>query len=185
MGFHGTCLRSEYVKTTQGNDGSGPCVWSGFGKAEAVAGCVLYREQRPEGCIDFAITRETIVNMKIRTQSVRSGFTLIEIMIVVAIIGMLMTIAVPNVVKARKTAQKNACLTNMKNIESTIEQFKLENRTAPADLNALVAGGYFKTVPTCPAGGTYTIPASDEGEVTCSIAEHNSTVGTAAATGEQ
>ncbi|MCK9314968.1 MAG: prepilin-type N-terminal cleavage/methylation domain-containing protein [Verrucomicrobia bacterium] len=111
--------------------------------------------------------------MRIRTQSAKSGFTLIEIMIVVAIIGMLMAIAVPNIAKAGKTARRNACMANIKNIESVIEQYKLEQRTAPADLGVLVSAGYFKTEPTCPEGGTYTISPED-GEVTCSIPTHNS-----------
>ena len=110
------------------------------------------------------------------------GFTLIEIMIVVAIIGMLMMIAVPNVVKARKSSQANACMANMKNIDSTIELYKMEQRANPSDLNALVSAGYFKQVPTCPAGGTYTMPADENSGVTCSIAEHNQVGGTSATT---
>ena len=113
------------------------------------------------------------------------GFTLIEIMIVVAIIGMLMMIAVPNVVKARKSSQANACMANMKNIDSTIELYKMEQRANPADLNALVSAGYFKQVPTCPAGGTYTMPADENSGVTCSIAEHNQVGGTTTTTGPQ
>ena len=110
------------------------------------------------------------------------GFTLIEIMIVVAIIGMLMMIAVPNVVKARKSSQANACMANMKNIDSTIELYKMEQRANPSDLNALVNAGYFKQVPTCPAGGTYTMPADENSGVTCSIAEHNQVGGTSTTT---
>ena len=110
------------------------------------------------------------------------GFTLIEIMIVVAIIGMLMMIAVPNVVKARKSSQANACMANMKNIDSTIELYKMEQRANPSDLNALVSAGYFKQVPTCPAGGTYTMPADENSGVTCSIAEHNQVGGTSTTT---
>ena len=110
------------------------------------------------------------------------GFTLIEIMIVVAISGMLMMIAVPNVVKARKSSQANACMANMKNIDSTIELYKMEQRANPSDLNALVSAGYFKQVPTCPAGGTYTMPADENSGVTCSIAEHNQVGGTSTTT---
>jgi len=85
---------------------------------------------------------------------------------------MLMAIAVPNIAKAGKTARRNACIANIKNIESVIEQYKLEQRSAPADLGVLVSAGYFKTEPTCPEGGTYTISPMD-GEVTCSVPEHN------------
>ncbi len=118
-----------------------------------------------------------IKSIKKIVRNTRSGFTLIEIMIVVAIIGMLMMIAVPNVVKARKSAQANSCMANMKNIDQTIELYKLEQKATPADLNALVTAGYFKQVPSCPAGGTYTMPVDENSGVTCSIAEHNQVAG--------
>ncbi len=121
-------------------------------------------------------------NFKNIVRRSQRGFTLIEIMIVVAIIGMLMMIAVPNVVKARKSSQANACMANMKNIDSTIELYKMEQRANPSDLNALVSAGYFKQVPTCPAGGTYTMPADENSGVTCSIAEHNQVGGTTTTT---
>ena len=64
--------------------------------------------------------------MKINT-SRKSGFTLVEIMIVVAIIGLLAAIAIPNFVKARKTSQVNACLNNLRQIDGAKQQFALEN----------------------------------------------------------
>src|SRR5258708_38408715 len=60
----------------------------------------------------------------------KSGFTLVEIMIVVAIIGLLAAISIPNFVKARTTAQTNACIANLKQIEGAIEQCALEQKKA-------------------------------------------------------
>lgn len=98
----------------------------------------------------------------------RKGFTLVEIMIVVAIIGILAAIAIPNFLKSRNTSQMNACIANMKQIEGAIEQAKLAGNSAPTlVVAAAVTGpgiygdlGYVKTIPTCPYNkGAYTLVA--------------------------
>ncbi|MCX6924537.1 MAG: type II secretion system protein, partial [Verrucomicrobia bacterium] len=82
------------------------------------------------------------------------GFTLVEIMIVVAIIGLLASIAVPNFVKARTTAQMNACISNLRQIDGAIQQWALD--TKQDDTAAVTAANvlpYLKNAVVCPSGG--------------------------------
>lgn len=90
----------------------------------------------------------------------KKGFTLVELMVVVAIIGVLVAIAVPVYNNSQATAKKNACLSNIRIIEGAIEMYKAEEGSAPADMDALL-DGYIKTEPDCPltsvTTGDYTI----------------------------
>jgi len=100
----------------------------------------------------------------------KKGFTLVEIMIVVAIIAILAAVAIPNFIKYRRNAQAASCITNLKQIQSAKEQWLMANGSVPAELSKIsgTTDKYIKTTPVCPAGGEYTIGA-DGVDPSCSI----------------
>jgi prepilin-type N-terminal cleavage/methylation domain-containing protein len=103
----------------------------------------------------------------------RQGFTLIEIMIAIAIISTLLAIAVPNFIKARTSAQTKTCLTNLWHISHAKEQFIAEEKISDGhtiEWSDLVPN-LLKTKPSCPADGEYAIGTS--GSIpTCTIEGH-------------
>src|SRR5258707_1277734 len=101
-----------------------------------------------------------------KTNSARSrGFTLVEIMIVVLIIGILMAIAVPNFIQARNNSRKNSCIANLKQIDSAKEQYAMDQKLSTGGAVTMAnltdpTTGYIKgaaTGPAEPMGGTYTV----------------------------
>ena len=96
----------------------------------------------------------------------KSGFTLVEIMIVVAIIGLLAAIAIPNFVRARTTAQQNACINNLRQIDGAKQQWALENKVSASatpgssDIQPYLGRGNNGSLPTCPADSQVTFATS-------------------------
>src|SRR6187401_1170220 len=117
------------------------------------------------------------MTMRIKTNR-QTGFTLVEIMIVVAIIGLLAAIAIPNFVKARATAQRNACIANLRMIDGAKEQWAIENKKGSSSaIDADQVNGYIKGgAPSCPGGGTYNYGNVDSNP-TCSLAAQGHTLG--------
>ena len=99
-----------------------------------------------------------------------------EIMIVVAIIGLLAAIAIPNFVKARATSQANACINNLRQIDAAVNEFALETKLTtgatvnyPGDLTPYIKMNATSAMPPCPAGGTYSV-TSVGATPTCTLA---------------
>ena len=93
-----------------------------------------------------------------------AGFTLVEIMIVVAIIGLLAAIAIPSFVHARATSQATACINNLRQIEAAVQQVAIENGlhvgdtvNYPDDITPYIKLNSNLQIPGCPAGGTYSL----------------------------
>ncbi len=102
--------------------------------------------------------------MKTANAPRRAGFTLVEIMIVVAVIGLLAAIAIPNFVRARATSQATACINNLRQIDSAIQQIAMDKNlhagdsiNYPTDLTSYIKLNSNGSLPGCPASGTYTV----------------------------
>ncbi len=97
-------------------------------------------------------------------------------MIVVAIIGLLAAIAIPNFVKARATSQTNICINNLRQIQGAVDQMAIERGlhtgstfNFPADIMPYLKASKSGWLPECPAGGTYGDGAIGMANASCSL----------------
>lgn len=105
-----------------------------------------------------------------RTIKKRKGFMLLELIIVVAIIGILAAVAIPNLVGMTDEAKVSKIQSDLSTIGTAMEVYHVKKGgTYPADLSALAGdNGYLKKVPEPPTGaGAYTV--GSKGEVTCTF----------------
>jgi prepilin-type N-terminal cleavage/methylation domain-containing protein len=110
-----------------------------------------------------------------RLRGIRRGFTLVEIMIVVAIIGMLAAVAIPGFNRARKKAAARTCILNLKNIKGAKVEWAADLKKAdedvPTEADLVGPDKPFEVKPECPSGGTYTYGAVKDNP-TCSVTGH-------------
>ena len=88
------------------------------------------------------------------------GFTLLEIMVVILIIGILLAIAVPQFINSRTRSQQRACISSLRGIESAKELYTYKNNLKqgdPIDGNLAWTDYSRQPYPICPSGGSYTV----------------------------
>ena len=123
--------------------------------------------------------------MKIFRPTNKAGFTLVEIMIVVLIIGILLAIAIPNFVAARESSRAKACIGNLKQIDSATQQYCMDKKYSAGTyvqptINTVAATGlvganaYIRSTPVCPSGGHYATATAINLDPLCDISTVNS-----------
>jgi len=105
----------------------------------------------------------------------RKGYTLVEIMIVVAVLAILMSVAVPNYFKSGKASYKSVCISNLRQIDAAMEQWAMDNNIpAGTVLKSLQEESVYNYIDggriDCPANGEYSMHAiSSKPQVICSL----------------
>jgi general secretion pathway protein G len=89
-----------------------------------------------------------------RRQFLQSGFSLIELMVVMAIISVLVAIAVPIYSKSITRSKESVLRSNLFNIRNMIDEYTVDKQKAPDTLQDLVTEGYFRQIPIDPMTGS-------------------------------
>jgi len=103
----------------------------------------------------------------VRHRKGQGGFTLIELIVVVAILGILTAILIPNFIRARSSSKLATCQIDLRNIAAGLELYFVENQSYPAAVNwdtALIAGGYMRTIPRSPIDQASYVYAPNAGQ---------------------
>lgn len=101
-----------------------------------------------------------------------AGMSMLELLVILGIIGMIIAIGVPNLFKARDTAQQRACIENLSRLEGFKQQWGAEQKKSEGDIPSITdLEPYFKKPALCPAGGTYSLNALGI-KCTCSVPGH-------------
>ena len=103
--------------------------------------------------------------MSKENETISSGFTIVEIMIVTMIIGLILAIAIPNYLNAKRDSMKYTCIGNLRQIDTAKSIWATENLGTP-EMEDLIPD-YIRKTPECPSSGEYTL-AGVGSDSTCS-----------------
>ena len=111
----------------------------------------------------------------------RRGFTLVEIMVVVAIVALLCAIVLPNLLRASARSQATTCINNLRQIDTAVNEFAIfagkhvgDTVNFPADLTPYVKLNAQGSLPLCPASGSYNVGVvGTNPSVSCSLSTLN------------
>src|SRR5438132_5472784 len=98
-----------------------------------------------------------------RARSSQSGFTLVELMIVISIIAILLSVAVPNFIQSLKHANESVLKQDLFSLRSSIDNYTMDKAKAPQSLDELVSSGYLRKIPVDPVTGQQDwVPVQDD-----------------------